>query len=391
MLYARPEFFWYAGIQHYDVWFADTLALLASNDAVAQGLNPYAPNPLDFFGRPHVYSHWWLGLRHLGLTRADISWLGPLIVVAVVTLACWRLRPRNGWQFFQALLLLLSSPLLLALERANNDLIIFIILFPLAALLTSKHDALRWLAVALIATSAGLKYYPAAASLVLISPSLPGNRPARIAVGCVLLAVTAWSVAPDLAIFGPLAPQASGWLSFGAAAGLAELGIHGAAATIVVVGTFLVTVLLGWRASARADGSPAAQAAPTPQSLRAHLTFVVAAALLVGCFLTSANFAYRFIFAVGLVPWLWHAGAEITGRRRLARVTMGLLLLVLWQSTLFTWGLLACRGLLTRANIDDVVRYCFVAGQPATWILMGCLVFFLTDFVRGSLRRVSAA
>ncbi len=45
-----PELYRFVGLRHYGVWFLDTFAILASNDAVARGLDPYAANPLDYLG-----------------------------------------------------------------------------------------------------------------------------------------------------------------------------------------------------------------------------------------------------------------------------------------------------------------------------------------------------
>jgi hypothetical protein len=85
-----PAAFRYLGVNHFGVWFLDSFALLASNDALARGLDPYAINPLDYFHRPHVYSPWWLHLGDLGLTRADNLRVG--LVMAGVFLP----RPFGG-------------------------------------------------------------------------------------------------------------------------------------------------------------------------------------------------------------------------------------------------------------------------------------------------------
>src|SRR5262245_26863360 len=83
------------GHQHF-VPFLDLQAILASNDAATAGLDPYAANPFDLLGRPHVYSHWWLHLRDLGLTRADTFVLGLVLVVGFAATALGALAPRSG-------------------------------------------------------------------------------------------------------------------------------------------------------------------------------------------------------------------------------------------------------------------------------------------------------
>jgi hypothetical protein len=41
------------GLFDYGRWFLDTYAILATNDAIKAGLDPYLPNPLDDRQRPH--------------------------------------------------------------------------------------------------------------------------------------------------------------------------------------------------------------------------------------------------------------------------------------------------------------------------------------------------
>jgi hypothetical protein len=90
-----PRLFRLVGVVHYRVWFVDTYAILASNEAAEQGIDPYIPNPLDIFGRAHVYPHWWLGLSRLGLTREDCAWLGFALGAAFFLAVIARLRPRR--------------------------------------------------------------------------------------------------------------------------------------------------------------------------------------------------------------------------------------------------------------------------------------------------------
>jgi hypothetical protein len=103
---AMPDRFRALGVNHLGPWFLDLYAILASNDALARGLDPYAHNPLDVFGRPHVYSHWWLSLGSVGLTRDDILWLGAALGTAFVGAALAWLRPRRLGEVVGALAVL---------------------------------------------------------------------------------------------------------------------------------------------------------------------------------------------------------------------------------------------------------------------------------------------
>ncbi len=388
-IFHHPGVLWYLGVQHYDFWFADLFALLASNDAVARGLNPYAVNPLDIFGRPHVYSHWWLELRHLGLTRADQGWLGPAVVILFVAAALACLRPRNPRQLAYALLVLMASPILLACDRANNDLVVFLVLSLLVPCLTSARPVVRWLAPGIIALAAGLKYYPAAAGLLLLAQAgTIRERRLRLLAGAALLALTAWSVAPDLAIFGPLAPQPTGWMSFGAVSLWHELQWQSPLAILVLVALSGGLIVWAWRTPLLTDWHP------SPAQQAEWLRFVLGAVVLTGCFLASANFSYRWVFAIWLAPFLWSLGGDLAApaaARALARLTGWLLLGVLWLDTIYSWIIIAARNHFSPEILRGWVKWSYVAEQPITWAFFGCLLVFLARFTRLGLASLAAA
>ena len=108
--------------------FLDSYAVLAAVDAVRAGANPHGPNALDPLMRGHVYSDWWLALRWLGLTRAHNFLVGHTWITGFALTVWVTARPRQICETFWLAALLLSPPFFLAVERANNDLVIFILL-----------------------------------------------------------------------------------------------------------------------------------------------------------------------------------------------------------------------------------------------------------------------
>ena len=384
----HPDWFFALGINHYDAWFIDTFALLASNDAVTRGLDPYAPNPLDYFHRPHVYSHWWLHLRDLGLTRADTLWLGLGLVGAFLFAALARLRPRAPGQIWWYAAVLCSSPVLLAAERANNDLVIFVLLAPLVPCLLSERRWARWVPPFLVAAAAALKYYPAAAAVVLLAGANRNELRPRLFLTALLLAVAGQNVARDLAVFGPLAPQPEGLLSFGAAGFFCELGWTGWIPKLVCVGAGLVAAVCFWTKRFLQDWEPAAD------QRSGWLHFILGAALLTGCFFMSPNHCYRWVFAIWLAPLLWTlprdpaASPEV---RRLARWTAGLLLVVLWWAPLCCIVLTRLVGVVRGATILRLAQWSYLVEQPADWAFFLCLLVFLTHFGRRGLATLAGA
>ncbi|HEX2853055.1 MAG TPA: hypothetical protein VHO24_07450 [Opitutaceae bacterium] len=387
VMFSHPEWFSYLGIRHYGTWFIDLFAILASNDALAQGLDVYARNPLDFFGRPHVYSAWWLGLGRFGLTRLDNVWLGCVIGSAFFAAAAMRLRPRSLGELLWYLAIAGAPPMLLAVERANNDLVIFLLLTPLVPCLLSTRWALQAVAVLLIALAAGLKFYPAAAALLLLAPDAPRTVRWRLVGAGLALVVVAVAVAPDYLRLRHLLPPVEGLMNFGSLHAFTPFGLGGATVQAITLGVIFATVAGWWRVGIFGDWE-------IPPAMRAHwLHFILGAVLLCGCFFADSSYAYRWIFALWLAPWLWGVVRE-TGTpravRRVAGLTMGLLAAVLWIDPL-TEGLL--RHVFNQRPPEETQRMAqtvFAIEQPLVWVLFICLLGFLTHFLRISWRSITA-
>ncbi len=378
-----PDLFLFVGVNHFGVWFLDTYAILATNDAMSVGIDPYAFNPLDPFGRAHVYTHWWLYLRNLGLTRADNFLLGGSFVLAFFLAAIARLRPRTGGELVWYLAIFCSSPILLALNRANNDLLVFALLAPVVPGLLSPRRTLRLSAVLLIALATSLKFYPAVAGLVLIAGDDVREVRERVAVGLVALSLVAVNLAHDFVLFSAIAPKAEGLMTFGAVNLLTGLGLAGwqvavaalAIAAAVFTGFWRSQVFSGWEITA--------------ESRNAWLSFALGAVLLTGCFFTGRNFAYRWVFALWLAPLLWQLPRDSLAPRAvrgLAWAMSVLLILVLWIDPMVSVVLGMSQG---RVPAETILRWAdriFLCEQPITWALFAGLLGFLAHFTRQGVR-----
>ncbi len=382
-----PHLLWSFGVHDYGPWFLDLFAVLASNDAVSRGFDPYVPNALDYFHRPHVYSHWWLHLRDLGLTRADVRWLALTLIGLFLVAALSRLRPREPRQLLFYLAVLCSSPVLLAVNRANNDLVIFILLTPLVPCLLDSRSSVRLVGLLLIAAAAALKYYPAVAGLLLLTSAPGRDLRWRVGLMAALLVAVGLDVLPNVSAFGGLAPHPDGLMTFGAMALFHSLGWDGLAPTLVTLALGAAAFGWFWR-SRRFDG----------WTLRADqqadwLHFVLGSALLAGCFFASPNYAYRWIFALWLAPLLWTLPADATAPesvRRLARLTRGLLLGVLWIDAAYCMVLNRFIGSVPFPTLGLWADRLFIVEQPLVWAFFGCMLAFLAYFTRSGLRGLLA-
>jgi hypothetical protein len=366
-----------------ELWFIDTYAILASNDALASGANPYASNRFDYMGRPHVYGPWWLYLHHLGLDREDSLGVGLALVAAFVTTAVLFLRPRTGGSFLWCIGVFCTTPILLGLERANNDLVVFLILTPLVPCLLSGNLVLRWISIPLIVLATGLKYYPFAASVMLMAraPALEIQR--RLVVSGILFALVGWHVLGSVPGFVAI-PAPGGVLAFGATAPFSELGINGIVPRLTVCALALTVFALWWRSSAFRYW--------TAGSLvqRDWMYFTLGSVLLSACFFAGQNYAYRWVFSIWLAPFLLTLLQDSdvpAGVRRLAWITATLLIFVLWLKTplafvIHRWPI---------EEVSQVSRWLSWVMQLFTWALMICLIGFIAKFARDGWTNIRAS
>jgi hypothetical protein len=312
------------GISDYGRPYLDSYAVLAALDAVRAGADPYAANPLDALMRPHVYSDWWLALRWLGLTREHNFLLGTLWAAAFGAMVWLQARPARVRDALWTAALLVSPSVMLAVNRANNDLVIFLLLGGMALVATG----LAWwrvsVAVAGLGLAAGLKYFPAPAALALLWIRPVRRMPAVLLLGLLAAMLALAAVWPD--IERGRFHIASGIYTMGAPLWWRDFGWKDQASAL----PSLVVIVLAAAGLALTRVTTGLTTRGRPQE---RMLAAVGAIVLLTCFLAGVNYAYRWIFVLWPALWLWReAGAvEAPVRARLAaRVACGLIVACLW-------------------------------------------------------------
>lgn len=374
-----PRFLITIGIYDYGRMYLDSYAILAALDAVRAGADPHAMNPLDVLMRPHVYSDWWLGLRWLGLTREQNFLVGTAWAGAFA-LAIWATaRPRNLPEALWLAALMISPPVLLAVNRANNDLVILVLLAGcgLAAAPVGWRAAV---AVACLGLATGLKYFPAPAALAFLWVRPVRRSPAVLLAGLVVVALALASVWTQLdrGRFN----IASGIYTMGAPLWWRDLGWTDKASALpsllLIVVVALALAWSGMTAGLAGRGQP-----------RDRLLAALGAIVLLGCFLAGVNYAYRWIFALWPAIWLWRQAATDSppGRPRwAARLACALVLLGLWLDGLLCVAInlfFRDQASAMQTHLDLVWRRWT---QPLHWMLMMMLAGWLVEGAAATLR-----
>ena len=380
---------WYLrrlGVSYLGAWFLDLYAIMAANDAVAAGVDPYVPNVFDPLHRPHCYTHWWLVLGRLGLTREDTLWLGIVLCGAFFVAAVAWLRPRQGGEVAWYLIGLASPPILLALERGNNDLAVFVALAPVVPCLLSPRAWVRSLAIGGIVAAAALKAYPLVALPILLAGADARDTRRLLLLGGIVVLIVLPDMVMDFPRYTAVLPHPRGILTMGSQNLFLVFGAPLSASRVLGPVGGLAAIAILWRANLFAAWKIA------PPERGAWLSFVLGALVLTGCFFAGASFAYRWVFAVWMLPLLWRLPRDLTAPRLVRHVSTAtgvLLITALWADAGVGATLEIVDGAgLSREQLMTMADRFFAWEQPVTWALFLCLLAFLTHFAREGVARV---
>lgn len=371
---------WY-GLGLHRGWFIDVYALLAAGEAHQLGIPIYVNNPLDLLGRPHSYPSCWLVLGQWGLTRKDTLWVGCLLAVVFLAVVLALHRPRSAREFLGYALVLLAPPVQLGIVRGNNDLVVFLVLAPLAWCLASSRSWARFAAVGLVAAAAALKYYPIVAGLLLLGEDNRRLFGWRLVAAVVLFAAVGWSVREDMRHLSTSLPSPEGIFALGAGKGLEFLGFSRRLGLGIAV--ILAAIAIGQEIQ-RGDLSPAVRPS------REEWSFMLGAVLIASCFWVTMNWGYRWIFTLWMVTVLMGGHRpDFVLRRWEHRALLIALPICLWGDGLYCiwWNL----GIVKSLPPGRYIELCWLGLQPAHWLAASVVTMACARFAWREARRLLGA
>ena len=121
-----------------EIIFPDLHVLLSAIDAHFQGINVFKENPLCYFKIPHVYSNAWFLFHYFGFSDQYRLFIGIITLIIFSIAVAWLTKKK----LLLFVLFLCSPAVLLAIERCNNDVILFLMLLLTAKLAFSKSNKL---------------------------------------------------------------------------------------------------------------------------------------------------------------------------------------------------------------------------------------------------------
>jgi hypothetical protein len=336
-------------VWHVDIWprlgvpsgpslFYDARNVAAAAECRQLGYDPLVDNPCDPSGRPMNYPRIWLLLRFMGLHESQTLIFGTVIILlflASILLLMGRLSLSQGALVAMAVC---SPAVMLAVERANMDLVLFSV-FVLAVFMWRARATMP-LSPTVVLFAAVAKLYAVFALLAFV---VIGGRRVRWAIAACFAFLGIYGVATlrDIkAISG--APEGGLLYSYGVRILPGYLyhqvvpaewrGGMVAAQAIAVVPFLVVAVAVSVQARRRL--SPVLSHA-VGQWSPALLAFLLGALVYLGTFAARKNGDYRLVFLLLTVPQLltWVA-SDVRATRAVARAALASVLAGLWVGAL---------------------------------------------------------
>jgi len=340
----RNRLLWWAGIPDMGLPFADLYVIFAGAAEISRGGNPYFANPIDPWGRLYNYPSAWMTLADFPLTA--VPWVGVLLAIAFLIVVILLMGNVTLRQAILWCACLASPSVLLAVERANTDLVIFILLIGFVEFTSRKN---HMAAYALALSSAVLKIYPAS---VFSFGVLGGSSNRRVCLVFGLLLLGLFAVQHKEITWALSNTPKGGILSYGASVWVQVVGYFGVewgsevkgkmVALSQVVATCLV--FLGIRSGIRCGTESFSR-----MSSKGWCGIWVGSFVYLITFICGANFVYRCVFLLMLLPGLLEMMSWDKRARIISIFVLGMMLSnplihmsVYWLRECFAWGMLYC-------------------------------------------------
>jgi hypothetical protein len=375
------------GVEPFSFPFLDTHAVLSAAECGRQGIEVYLSNPCDALGRPHAYSPLWLAIVPGSLGTSATGWVGASLNLLFLLSLAVVLRPRTAGELFILGAAAVSPTMVYAVERANNDLAVFLLVI-CGAIGFAAPRPLRLFSYGLFVAAGLLKYYPL---VLLILVARERRRDALVIAAAAGFTLLLFGVAfyPELRTALTSIPAASSYftdafsarnLPFGFAEALAggnyrimiAVSLLGTLLGVAVARTLRTVRLLGrerldWRAS-------------ETQSL------VIGGLLMAACFFAGQNIAYRGILLLPVLSGLvcLHRSVKDREVRRFCGQMTAAALFVMWEEC-FRRALHAIISPISGEGLSSRAEVFFWVGRELVWwwLVVG-LVALVSSYLRQS-------
>jgi hypothetical protein len=304
---------WY-GISPFRFPFLDISAWLAVWECARQGVDVISANPCDVLQRSYSCSPFWIAGSTIPLGVSDtpvVGWLLDLVFLLSLSLLP---APRRLFELMLILAATLSTMVVFALERANPDVLLFLMALT-TGLLAECRLFLRILGYLLALLAALLKYYPIMILVIVFREAISVFAALTLLIlGCLAVFWTEYHAdiargLPSIA-HGPyndvlFAAKNLPSLLGEAAGGAAEPSTWAPLVQRIVTGGLYATLLgFGLAICRRLSGIDELRRALASLTRPERVFLVIGSAVIAGCFFAGQSIGYRGVYFLLVMPGL---------------------------------------------------------------------------------------
>jgi hypothetical protein len=373
------------GFEPFRFPFLDIHAVLAAAQCQRAGIDVYLSNPCDALGRLHVYSPLWLALTPSFLDTTATTAVGLALDLMFILSLAIAICPVSWGETLVIGLVALSPMTVYALERANCDLVVFLLILAGFAL---DHAPRRWRlgCYAFYLTAGLLKYYPFVLLVLLARERRrDGFIIAGLSAAVVILLVSRGhaDLAKALANIPALSYFADSFSARNLPFGFVEV-VFGPRLRLPAAFLLLSIVLALAIARTRRTFHMLDAAAPDPNLLDTQ-RLLIGALLLTACFFAGQNIDYRGIYFTLVMPGLvrlCQSSGDPAVRRFLARM-IAAILFVAWEEPLRR-AIHMIAAAIAADWLRPRVELLFWIGRELVWwwLIAGLAAIVLTQLLR---------
>ena len=390
-IYEQLLTFW--GTAPFRYPFVDLDGSLAAWECARKGVDVIVANPCDVLQRGYNYSPFWMTLSWIPLGRPDRIAAGLLLAVSFVLSLAALPPPLSRSEMLLRISGVLSTMVVFAIERANPDLLVFILVV-IALELLRRSTVARGLGYSLAFLAGAIKYYP----FVLLGLAIRERLWLALVVtlSASIGLVSFWQVYAAQIIEG--LPGIASGVPYGdmLAAKNFPVGLFGVldyltgstdiAAKAAILATVLLLAVVTW-AMIRVSLNGRIVAALDGLDEPRRLALLAGALLLSGCFLAGQNVGYRGIFLLFVLPGMFALGRDETSAiAPAARLAAGAIPVLMWTEAIRAWLHIGAASeypppgfMSVRSEPLDFIIWC--GREIAWWFLVGFLITLIFSFV----------
>jgi len=285
--------------------FADWTVIVNANLCLEKGFDVFIKNPCDPWGRKHVYGEILLYLPFIDVLKKFYLFYFPIImnflfIYVFISFFNYKKSLKNYTFFF----FVLSAPFLLAVERANNDILIFLIIF-----LVSKYRSLLTSHI-LILLGALSKFYPVCFGIIFLFK----KEIKKILINLLLLSLFIsififFQFESLIKIFNTQTQFSAGNVyAFSFQSLIKTIGYFQLVEdlkwlkTFFIVGFLLIPFLLIVYLFTSKNNHFFREI--FTNNIFENRIYIISSITLISCYFIFENYFYREIFFLGLIPWL---------------------------------------------------------------------------------------